>query len=279
MGEEGGVKSAIRVFEILEVFREQRRPLRMKDVVDRLGYPASSMAGLLKTMVASGYLAFDATARTYQPSSRLVQLVSWIPGVAFEGGVVAQALRNVARATGELVVLGALDDVAVEYVEALRSRHGIQLWTPPGTRQSVVRLGLGWMFLARCLAPGEAAIENRELLRIYRRSVALGMIDEIALPLEAVAQRVEAVRGEPCVSTDERSYPTGMHPGHPGGGMVWIVLPVPPGHRQLGVGIGGPAARLAENLPQYRAALLHELEMVSEALAQSVMAGGGSPEG
>jgi IclR family transcriptional regulator, KDG regulon repressor len=43
-------KSARRVFDILELFRERQCPLRLKDVADSLDMPTSSAAALLKTM-------------------------------------------------------------------------------------------------------------------------------------------------------------------------------------------------------------------------------------
>ena len=246
------------MFEILEVFREARRPLRMKDIVDRLGYPPSSMSGLLKTMAAQGYLSFDAAARTYHPSARLAQLVSWIPAVAFESGPVAQAMRNLQRATGELVVLATLDDVHVEYVEALRSTQGIQLWSPPGTRHLVVNLGLGWMFLAQ--EPPQTTS------RLYHRTIELGLLAADALPLAALHAHVAEAKGQDCLFTRASSYENNLHPGHAGGGMVWTLVPTPPNHRPLGFGIGGPADRLATNLDGITTALRREVAKVDEAV-------------
>jgi hypothetical protein len=41
-------KSARRVFDILELFRERQCPLRLKDVVDSLGMPTSSAAARIE---------------------------------------------------------------------------------------------------------------------------------------------------------------------------------------------------------------------------------------
>lgn len=68
---EGGlVKSALRVLEILELFDAERRPLRVADIVDRMNVPQSSASMLLKTLVARGYMDFDAASREYCPSVR-----------------------------------------------------------------------------------------------------------------------------------------------------------------------------------------------------------------
>ena len=259
---DAGVKSALRVFEVLELFRAEQRPLRLKEVVARLGHPASSMTGLLKTMLAAGYLEHDQATRAYFPTVRLAHLVGWVPGAAFEGGPVAQALRNLSRATGELIVLGTVDDVVVEYVEALRASHGMQLWTPPGTRIPLINLGLGWLFLAHGAA-GDAA-------QIHRRTLELGLVPPAEFPIGQLEGRIAGARGRRWLFTNARAYPAGHHPGHPGGGMLWGLVPTPPRHRPLGIGIGGPADRIEANLAAYSAAMERELDGLAVAAREVV---------
>ena len=68
------VKSARRAFEILELFDRERRPLALKDILEALGYPASSGSALLKSLVALGYLDYDRDRRTYFPTMRISAL-------------------------------------------------------------------------------------------------------------------------------------------------------------------------------------------------------------
>ena len=75
------VKSAQRVFQILELFAEDRAPRRPIQIARQMQYPVSSTIALLRTMVASGYLAFERRSRTYFPSVRLFQLTSRLHGV------------------------------------------------------------------------------------------------------------------------------------------------------------------------------------------------------
>src|SRR6202795_4958760 len=88
-------KSARRVFDILELFRERQCPLRLKDVADSLGMPTSSAAALLKTMAQLNYLSFESTSRAYLPTLRLSQLGSWVTAANYEGGPVQEAGRRV----------------------------------------------------------------------------------------------------------------------------------------------------------------------------------------
>ncbi|HXC55894.1 MAG TPA: helix-turn-helix domain-containing protein [Rhizomicrobium sp.] len=52
------IKSAVRVFEVLELFERERRPLTLKDICGAFGYAPSSGAALLKSLVALGYLDY-----------------------------------------------------------------------------------------------------------------------------------------------------------------------------------------------------------------------------
>ncbi len=253
---EPGVKSALRVFDILELFAERRAPLRLKEIAAALALPPSSATGLLRTMAARGYLSFDAATRSYFPAERLARLAGWIPGASFESGPVARAMHTLQQATGELIVLAADEDLVVDYVAALRSSHGIQLWTPPGTRFASVNLGLGWLFLAR---------RGADPAQTLARSVSAGLVGEGLLDVEFVAERVAACVGQRVLATDARSYPASMHPGHPGGGMFWGLIAGPPGHRGLGLGIGGPAERLAANHDRYVIALTEALDGIDAA--------------
>ena len=70
----GSVKSARRVFEILELFATVRRPWRAAAIAKQLSYPLSSTFALLRSMTAMGYLTFEKKTHTYFPSVRLLHL-------------------------------------------------------------------------------------------------------------------------------------------------------------------------------------------------------------
>ncbi|HTH98861.1 MAG TPA: helix-turn-helix domain-containing protein [Stellaceae bacterium] len=263
------VKSATRVFDILEFFRETQRPLRLSEIAERFGYPPSSVSGLLKTMTAQGYLSFDANRRSYFPTARLLQLVSWIPN--FEEGVVMQAMKNLQKATGEMIVLGTIQDIYVEYVEVLRSSQEIQAWSPPGTKRLLVANGMGLLLLSR-LAGNTDITRNNQILRIYRRASAMGFFKEADYPIEALAERVNTVRGQGYVFTRSRgegdifvrrTEEVQIGPINPGGSMISMLVPCPPNHRPLALGIAGPAERLSRNLEQMVQKLRQEIDKLA----------------
>jgi DNA-binding IclR family transcriptional regulator len=65
-------RTATRALDVLECFGAERRRLRAIEIANRLGLSGSTANQLLKTMVDSAHLVFDAQDKTYFPSPRLV---------------------------------------------------------------------------------------------------------------------------------------------------------------------------------------------------------------
>src|SRR4029079_14268169 len=130
---DGLIKSARRVFDILELFRERQCPLRLKDVVDALDMPTSSAAALLKTMAQMNYLSFESTSRSYLPTPKLSELGGWVNSASYEGGPIQDAVRRIGRKLGETILLGTATDIYVEIVDILRAREPLQYFTHIGT--------------------------------------------------------------------------------------------------------------------------------------------------
>ncbi|RWA54445.1 hypothetical protein AU476_09885 [Cupriavidus sp. UYMSc13B] len=61
---------------------------------------------LLRTMVARGYMEFDAQLRTYCPSVCVAFLCGWTTRKQGTGASVHDALRRLSSETGETVLLG-----------------------------------------------------------------------------------------------------------------------------------------------------------------------------
>lgn len=55
------IKTSQRVFEILEAFETEQRPMALKDFTQGFGYPPSSASALLKSLVTLGFPASSFT--------------------------------------------------------------------------------------------------------------------------------------------------------------------------------------------------------------------------
>jgi len=239
---DGLIKSARRVFDILELFRERQCPLRLKDVVDALGMPTSSAAALLKTMAQMNYLSFESTARAYLPTPKLSQLGGWVDSASYEGGPIHDAVGRIGRKLGETILLGTATDIYVEIVDILRAREPLQYFTYVGTRVLLVHSGLGWPLLSE--------LRDEEIARIYRSTVRQKKLERGMSSLNRIEKGVEQVRRDGyCMS---RGMVTR------GVGVVGMMLPTPAGHRKLAIGVAGPQERIEKNLTKILAAFRAE---------------------
>jgi DNA-binding IclR family transcriptional regulator len=238
---DGLTKSARRVFDILELFRERQCPLRLKDVVDSLGMPTSSAAALLKTMAQMNYLSFESTSRAYLPTPIVAARQLGHLG-DYEGGPIQEAVRRIGRKLGETILLGTSTDIYVEIVEILRARQPLQYYTHVGTRVLLVHSGLGWPLLSE--------LADDEIARIFRRTVRQNKIERGVSSLNRLRSGVEQVR--------DKGYCLSRGMVTRGVGVVGLMVPTPPGHRRLAIGVAGPQERIEKNLTKILAALRAE---------------------
>ena len=101
------IKSVRRIFEILELFDKERKPLAAKDIAKKLDYPLVSAHALLKSMNELGYADFDAPNWTYIPSRNFIALLDWVPDL-------------LERERGLLDFVEALNDRTMETVNVSR---------------------------------------------------------------------------------------------------------------------------------------------------------------
>lgn len=252
------VKSAARTFEILEYFSKRRAALRLKDFVEQLGYPSSSLAALLKSMTTQGFLTFDVKTRSYMPSPRLAGLLSWVPVKRFEQDIVLNAMHSIQRKTHELVVLGIERGIHLEYIETIRSSEGMQLYITPGTTRLLVQSVMGWHLLG--------CSPDNHVEEVYRATVAMGELEEREFSLKQLLAGVRQHRELPISFARARDF---IRPAaHWGGGMISTLVPVPHGHRKLAIGVGGLADRLDQKLDMISECLRAEIRQISRLIKE-----------
>ena len=142
------IKTAKRLFEILEYFDEVQRPLSLKEVALRFGYPVSSASAVLKSMVVLGYVDFDRYSRTYMPTMRIVQLGHWVQGALFGERGISALVNHLNKETEETVSIATQSDLYMQYIHVQPSPRAIQFSIKPGTIRPLARSGLGWMLLS-----------------------------------------------------------------------------------------------------------------------------------
>lgn len=163
------VKSAGRVFEVLELFRRTHRQLSATEIGAALGYPKSSTNALLKSLVALGYLVFDPRTLRYFPSLSVAQLGEWIPSVVFASGEVMDVLSAVHAATQETVTLSVQADLQCRFLRVLQGTFPISLRMTEGYLIPLLTTAVGWAVLShlpddeisRLVARGNARVRRK----------------------------------------------------------------------------------------------------------------------
>jgi DNA-binding IclR family transcriptional regulator len=112
-------RSATRALDVLELFGEMRRPLRAVEISRALGTHPSSTNQLLKTMVGSAHLMFDARGKTYLPSPRLAGFGAWITATYGGGGRLSDLIAEVHAATGMTVTISTPNDLFMQVIDSL----------------------------------------------------------------------------------------------------------------------------------------------------------------
>src|SRR5260370_15285009 len=93
------IKTARRIFEVLEYFDDVQQPISLKDISVHFKYPVSSASALLKSMVVMGYLDYDVYSRTYMPTMRIATLGTWVQTALFGESRIVALLKHLNEVT------------------------------------------------------------------------------------------------------------------------------------------------------------------------------------
>jgi DNA-binding IclR family transcriptional regulator len=156
-------RSATRALDVLEYFGLMRRPLRAIEIARALDLHPSTANQLLKTMVGSAHLFFDASSKTYLPSPRLARFSHWITDT-YGGDRLWRLIRNIQAESGEIVTLTTPNDLFMQVVDIVGIDPGSTdvLGGERGLSVSIFGSAIGFAYLAT--QPG------REITRLAQRA-------------------------------------------------------------------------------------------------------------
>lgn len=224
--ESATVKSAKRVLQILELFKEMRRALSTTEIAMELNFPISSTAALLKSLASLGYLHFDRTSRTYQASLRVGLLGGWSHSGGFAPETLTEVTQRLAEQSGQTVIVGLRNENHIQYVSVVSSHARVRYYLPVGSRQRLVDTPMGRVLLS---LDEDAAIE-----RLIRRANADR--DENQPRVDAAEVRAE------IAEMRRLGYAFSSRPFFQG--ACAIAAPLPGNEPSLVLGLGGPAEEM-----------------------------------
>ena len=225
---EPSIKSARRVFEVLEHFEHVRAPLSLGEICEQFGYPASSGSGLLKSLVQLGYLEYDKRSRTYLPTMRIALLGNWVATDLFGGLNILGLMEDLRDATRETVVLAARSDLQAQYVHVVHSNEALHFAVAPGTLRPLAHSGFGRLLLSAETDDDVAATIRRIDAQRGSRGAKIEQRDLMA--------ELKAIRRQGYSDSESRITP--------GVRTMGVLLPATPFGRTFAIGVGGPSERI-----------------------------------
>jgi DNA-binding IclR family transcriptional regulator len=194
------VKSARRVVDLLELLGTARRPLRLRDVTERLGIPASSASMLLKTLSATRMVTRDDSG-AYRLGVKMLSLAHAALQTFDVRAVARPTMAETAIRVRSTCNLAVLDGGSVVYVEKVQDPNSpIQLVTHIGARLPAHATALGKVLLA------EMEPQTRDQLLARHQFTTM-----TASTCRSVAELAEHL-----AAYDERGYAVDDEESHPG---------------------------------------------------------------
>lgn len=228
------VKSAVRVLEVLECFANARTALTQRAIVERLGYPQSSTAFLLRNLVDTGYLSYDRRHRSYFPTPSVLNIGQWLADSAyrcmFDQSPLSRLLECLRDRSGETASLSMQNDVHVHWHRILRPRAATDTYVVEGRTYPLTSSSFGWALLSRH--------SDGEVEKLCRLINAQEPDRASRIGIEDAQRRVEKVRGDRfCLMPNTHVV---------GRASVATPLAIEVAGRPVAIGIGGPTERIME---------------------------------
>ncbi|MBV1687844.1 helix-turn-helix domain-containing protein [Novosphingobium sp. G106] len=151
-------RSATRALDVLEYFGAERRPLRAIEISKVLGMNPSTANQLLKTMVDSGHLVFDAQCKTYLPSPRLTEFSGWIAQTYGAGGLLRKLIGAIQQQTGLVVTVTTPNDLFMQIIDSAIPEGKT---ASRGLRVSLLGSAIGSAYLSMLDDAGVSRLANR----------------------------------------------------------------------------------------------------------------------
>lgn len=234
------VKSARRVFEVLEFFNDRRREATAKEIADALAFPQSSTSELLSSMVSLGYLNYS--ERLYRPSARVALLGSWILPSLFRSGQILDLMQEVAGKAAETVILATHIGLNVRYIHIIRASRPDAASLPTSSDRPLLRSSFGRLLLST--TPDGMLVDILDRLNDAEPDPAHRLSSAALTPV------IEKIRS--------RGYALSVDTYQRGSGVLCMLLPLEDDREeQMAVGIAGTSQALIDNEDRF-ASILRE---------------------
>lgn len=248
------IKSVGRVFEILEMFERERRPLGAIEIARELGYPHTSTLAILKSIQALGYLSLDREGWTFSPTHALPQLTEWVTeSLNGETGIM-NVLGALHRATGETINLSRRTGEFIKIVYGLESTKTVSINVRQGVLMPINASHTGMVALA--------ALPDDEVARIIRHLQSVQYPEARSMTVKEAFDEIGLIR--------KARFAPGYDMYISGIGAVCFPVRSKTGAHSYVVGVVGPSDRIRAEEKQINKAAQKALEENDVRLAYPV---------
>jgi IclR family transcriptional regulator, acetate operon repressor len=240
-------RSSARVVAALEALTRSEEGLGLAELSLAVGAPKSSLLGILRSLVALGYLAHS--HGLYRLGPRSFRLAADMLAVRRFPTLVRPVLQDLQARTQETVFLVQLDPVArrVTYVEGIDSPNPIRYTVPTGTTRPLYVSAGGLMLLS---------FQDPAFVDTYLRSVPLDPLTPRTITdVGQLRQRLQTIRREGFAVSLGETVP----------GAAGLAAPIfnADGSVTAGLLIAAPIERFEKELPRLKRLLREATSIVS----------------
>jgi len=151
------VSSILRALEILECFMDVSTEWTLKNLVDRLDMPTTTVYRQISTLTQRGYLVQDPVRKSYQVGPRLLLLSSTVLSHSDLRRTARPELEKLSAAVKETINLSVLLDREIFYLDKVETFRSVVCNTKVGTRVPAHATSSGKIMLAYM---GEETVED-----------------------------------------------------------------------------------------------------------------------
>lgn len=222
------IKSVGRVFEILQMFERERRPLGAIEIARELGYPHTSTLAILKSIQALGYLSLDREGWTFLPTYALPHLTEWV-SESLHGEVgIMNVLASLHQEMGETINLSRQSSEFIKIVYGLESTKNVSISVRQGVLMPINGSHTGMVALA--------SLPDDEVARIIRKLQSVKYPEARAMTVKQAFEEVSVIR--------KARFAPGYDMYISGIGAVCFPVRSDVGGRSYVVGVVGPSDRI-----------------------------------
>lgn len=245
-------RSVDRVFQIMELFALERRPLSATKIHQALKMPHSSAVSVLSRLTDLGYLDQNSETKRFFPSLRLHRLCATVPEAIVGGNPLAELVDRIQYCTDETTTISRLDGLFTMPIYVRPAKHANAWRVTPGLSGGLATSSV----VGRTLL---STLPDAELRRFVQRANhwASRTRSGTGADIEQIMRAVDFVR--------EHGYLCRYNLLFPGVGAISCPIPDTSGAERLAITVAGSVERMQTRGRQIINALLHEIQSPSRA--------------